>query len=96
MNRPRLLPRHLFVAAAAATMVWLATAPDADAARRWRRFRTVRAATPTNTYAAWQRSRRPSRVITYSGVSRAEQDYWRRRDAWYDHAFNGWRPEDFR
>lgn len=34
-----------------------------------------------------------SGAVTYSGVSRAEQDQQRRRDAWYEHAYNGWRPE---
>lgn len=71
-------------------------AAAADAGWRWRRARWSSPRT-TNTYQAWQRSRRPSTgPVSYSGVSRAEQDYWRRRDAWYNHAYNGWKPETFR
>lgn len=50
----------------------------------------------SSTDQAWRNARRPSTgPVTYSGVSRAEQDFWRRRDAWYDDAYNGWRPEFF-
>lgn len=91
--------RLLLTASFAVAMTWLATVPEADAARRWRRTRTTsnNYYSQPNTLRAWQQARRPSRgPISYSGVSRAEQDFWRRRDAWYDHAFNGFRPEDFR
>ncbi|MEM1305434.1 MAG: hypothetical protein AAGG46_11090 [Planctomycetota bacterium] len=71
----------------------LVVAPDADAAGRWWRARSTR--TATNTYSNFKRSLEPSRRVVYSGISRGEQDRQRRRDAWYDHAFNGWRPEDF-
>lgn len=53
--------------------------------------------TAYSTDQAWRNARRPSTgPVTYSGVSRAEQDFWRRRDAWYDDAYSGWRPEYFR
>lgn len=85
--------RRLMLFGSVVALVWLTAAPEADAARRWRRYR----APQTNTYNAWQRARRATRApVTYSGVSRAEQDFWRRREAWYDHAYNGWRPEWFR
>lgn len=91
MNRPTL------IAFAVGFAVSLAVADTADAAWRWRRARAARAA-PTNTYQAYQRSNRTSTnsLRYYSGVSRAEYDYWRRRDAWSNHAYNGFRPEDFR
>ncbi|MEM6799699.1 MAG: hypothetical protein AAF589_09310 [Planctomycetota bacterium] len=91
------MPRRRLLAASAAVLfaTSLFAVSSADAGWRWRRARWSAPRT-TNTYQAWQRARRPSTRITYSGVSRAEQDFWRQRDAWYDHAFNGWRPEDFR
>lgn len=94
--------RYLLTAAAAILAVTLVSTPDAEARRSWRQSRraTVRYARPattSSTYQAWQRARRPSTgPVTYSGVSRAEQDYWRRQDAWYEHAYGGWRPGDFR
>lgn len=77
-------------------------AQDADAGGFWRKQRWNNRATSTSyrsttdTLGAYQRSLRSSNRVTYSGVSRAEQDYWRHVDAWYDHAYNGWRPQDFR
>lgn len=77
---------------------------------RWSTPRTTFSTRATPTYRSsttqyrspssstvWRANRYDSRgPVTYSGVSRAEQDYWNRRDAWYDHAYGGWRPEDFR
>lgn len=99
---------RILVAAGILVAVGLVAASEAEAGRGWRKARwsngrshtrtiTTRRAASTSTGQAWSNSLRPSTgPVTYSGVSRAEQDYWRRRDAWYDHAYNGWRPEDFR
>ncbi len=87
--------RRLALVATGLFVVSLLIPATADAGWRWRRARWV--SPRTNTLHTWQRTRRVSTGrVTYSGVSRAEQDFWRQRDAWYNHAFNGWKPEDFR
>ncbi|CAL1151169.1 unnamed protein product [Cladocopium goreaui] len=63
--------------------------------QRWTRSynapsRTVYARSSTD--PVWPSSvRRSYNPITYSGISRAEQNAQRRRDAWYEEAYNGWR-----
>ena len=87
---------RLAIAAIALFAASLLAASEADARWGWRNSRWSAPRT-TNTYQSWQRARRPSTGrITYSGVSRAEQDYWRRRQAWSDHAYNGWRFDELR
>lgn len=97
-----MLARYLLTAATLLAVTLVAT-PDAEARRGWRQSRwntnrTYRSNRGNNAaYQAWQQARRPSTgPITYSGISRAEQDYWRRQEAWYDYAWGGWRPGDFR
>lgn len=87
--------RRLLIAACMLAGAWMASVPEDADARGWRRFRQARTYSTTRN---WQRSLRPSNnsLRYYSGVSRAEYDYWRRRDAWYDHAYNGFDPLDFR
>ncbi|QDT68183.1 hypothetical protein MalM25_11000 [Planctomycetes bacterium MalM25] len=102
---------YILAAAAMLLAVSLLAVSEAEARRGWRRARwstpTYRSSgvyrSSTTTYRSpssptvWRANRYDSRgPVTYSGVSRAEQDYWNRRDAWYDHAYGGWRPEDFR
>lgn len=83
----------------------LLAASEAEARRGWRRTRWINqpayarsyrpARADSSTDRAWRNARRPSTGPVTSGVSHAEQDFWRRRDAWYDDAYNGWRPEFF-
>ncbi len=103
--------RRLLTVAAVLFAATLLAAPDAEARRGWRKTRwTTARPVPIRSYQprtqaqsrtqadlAWRKARRPSTgPVTYSGISRAEQDAWRRREAWYNEAYNGFRPGDFR
>lgn len=83
--------RRYFAAAAVVFTACLLATPEAEARRGWRRART-------STFSSARSSatrRYDYGRIAYSGVSRAEHDLQRRRDAWFEDAYNGWRPADF-
>lgn len=84
----------MLVAAAAVLIVSLTLVPEAEARRGWRKARWSSGRT-TSTYQSWGSTRRSS-YWSGSSINRAEQNYWRRRDAWYNEAYNGFKPEDFR
>lgn len=88
--------RKIVLTAAAAACVCLFSAESAEAGWGWRRRAAVRPVVVTRPVVV----ARPVVVVGvpagYSGISAGE--YWRfqRRDAWYNHAYNGFRPSDFR
>ncbi|TWT33745.1 hypothetical protein KOR34_35780 [Posidoniimonas corsicana] len=77
--------RKLFLSAAAAALTVSFVAEQADAAWRWRRRR----AAPRTTYSM-------SNFKYSSGIARGEYERFRRLDNWYNDAYNGFRPSDFR
>lgn len=91
--------QRILLAAAAVSFALPIIAEDADAAWRWRRrsTSTITSSTKSATNKGiFSTSSSNSNFKYSSGISRGEYDRHRRLDTWYNEAYNGFRPSDFR
>lgn len=88
--------RKILLPAAVAAFALSFLAQDADAGWRWRRRAVYRPAVVRPVVV-----NRPTVIVNgvpagYSGISASEYQFYKRRDDWYNKAYNGFRPSDFR
>ncbi|TWT77907.1 hypothetical protein Pla123a_17060 [Posidoniimonas polymericola] len=88
--------RNLLLPAAVAALALSFLAQDAEAGWGWRRRAFVRPVVVRPVVVA-----KPVVIVNgvpagYSGISAGEYQYFKRRDDWYNKAYNGFRPSDFR